>query len=419
MSTTGEIFRAYRYRLYPTPEQESLFRQFSGVCRLVYNLALEQRRDFWRQYRRVTGSQIGYVFQCRELTALRASTDWIEAVPNTMQNQALRDLDKAFGNFFRGKALFPKMRRKIDGERFRYRGREAQTRAIDARWSEVRIPKIGWVRYRDSRPILGQKQNVTISRDALGWHVSFACAVEHEVPANELPAVGIDRGIANTLTLSTGEMLSVPASLDALDRRHRAAQRVLARRKRGSKRRARQLRRCASLSARRARIRLDWHHKAALGIAKRFGVVVLEDLKIANMTASAKGTAETPGRNVRQKAGLNRSILNQGWGIFDTILDYKLEERGGRLVKNNPAYSSQECSECGCIDPRNRKSQAVFGCVGCGSIKHADHNAAIVILSRNTASERVEGTNCRPGEARTRGTRNRPENPLIKVGGRC
>jgi putative transposase len=398
------ILRGFRYKLVPSAEHAASFRQFAGVCRLVFNLGLEQRRDWYRQFERATGLKLNYVAQARELTALRAEFDWISAVSQTCQQQALRDLDRAFGNFFAGRARFPTPRRKGIDDGFRFQGREVETRPLNGKWSEVRLPKIGWVKFRDTRPMRGVCKNATISHDALGWYIAFAQEIEHEAPANICPAVGIDRGVANTLALSNGEMLSVPASLGAVDQQHRAAQRVLARRKRGSNRRARQLRRCAKLAARRARIRRDWHHKAALNIAQRFGTVVLENLRIVNMTASAKGTVAEPGRNVRQKAGLNRSILNQGWFGFETILAYKLAERGGA---------------CGCIDKGSRESQARFACVRCGHEAHADTNAALEILRRNTASMRREGLHQRPVELRTEKGCEPLGNPRPSRRGRC
>lgn len=413
------MLRGFRYKLDPTPEQEALFRQFAGVCRLVYNLALEQRRDWSRHYERKTGRKLNYVAQARELTALRAEFDWIAAVSQTCQQQALRDLDKAFANFFAGRARYPTPRRKGVNDAFRFQGREVETKRLNGRWSAVRLPKIGWVKFRDTRPTRGIVKNVTVSLDALGWHVSFACEIEHVAPINIRPSVGIDRGVANTLALSTGERLSLPRSLEAIERRKRRAQRALARKKRGSQRRAKALRRVARLSARMARIRRDWTHKTALYIANRFGAVALEDLKIRNMTTSARGTVEAPGRNVRQKAGLNRSILNQGWGGFETILAYKMEERGGTLVCVDPAYTSQTCSECGAVDRESRESQALFVCRHCGFRAHADHNAAINILRRNTASMRMEEGHKLSGEVRT-GSRFPPaENPPASAGGRC
>jgi putative transposase len=284
----------------------------------------------------------------------------------------------------------------------------------------VRLPKIGWVKFRDTRPIRGAVQNATIAGGADGWHISFACEIEHEAPQNGRPAVGIDRGVATTLALSTGEMVSVPVSLDWIEAAKRRAQRVLSRRKRGSRRYTRQRRRMARLQARARRIRLDFHHRAALDIAQRFSVAVLEDLRIKNMTASASGTVAEPGRRVRQKAGLNRAILNQGWGAFDLILTYKMEERGGRVMTIDPALTSQTCSACGVVDARSRKNQAAFECIACGHRDHADVNAAKTILRRwNTSHLCIEGLHQRPVEVRT-GRRLTPsENPRPSERGRC
>jgi putative transposase len=384
------MLRGYRYRLYPTPEQEELLRQFVGVCRFIYNLALEQRQREWTGYRDC-GMRLDYFQQSKELTQLRAEVDWIRAVPRWCEEQALRDLDAAYAAFFAGRGRYPSFCRKGDREAVRFHARDCRVAKLNARWATVRIPNIGEVKFRHTRA-MGETRNVTVSCDGLGWHVSFACVVEvPEAAASHLPSVGIDRGVANTLALSTGEMLSLPKSLATVERQHRKAQRVLARRVRGSNRRRQALRRCARLAARRARIRRDWQHRASTDIARRFGAVVMEDLKIQNMTA--KGTG---------KRGLNRSILNQGWGTFATLLAYKLEQRGGSLVLINPAYTSQTCSECGTIDRESRESQADFHCRHCGHHMHADENAARNILRLgNTQSLGVEGLHQRPREALT------------------
>jgi len=414
------IHRGYRYKLKPTPTQEHLFAQFAGVCRLIYNLALEQRRDHWRSFKRQTGTNISYTGQARELTSLRAEHDWIAAVHVTPQQQALRDLDRAYQNWFNGISKYPSPRKKGRNDTFRFQGREVQTRKLNAKWSEVRLPKIGWVRYRDTRPLRGKLNNATISLAPNGWHISFALSIEHDAPANIAPAVGIDRGVANTLALSTGARISVPDSLAVLERRQRRAQRVLCRRKRGSKRYAKARARVSALSAKRARIRKDWHHRISLDLARRFGTVVLEDLNTRNMTASARGTLSEPGRNIRQKSGLNRAILNQGWHIFETLLSYKLTERGGELVKVAAHHTSQTCSACGAVDSRSRKNQASFVCVSCGHFENADTNAAKVILRRNTASMLVEDGYGPAGEARTIGAAQSQTRNLRPLGrGRC
>ena len=227
------IYRGFRFKLDPSDEQETLFRQFSGVCRLVFNLGLEQRRDWYRHYERQTGQRLGFPDQCRQLTDLRAEFNWIAAVYVCCQQQALRDLDRSFSNFFSGRTCFPHPRKKGINDNFRFPGRYVAVRKLNAKWSTVRLPKIGWVKFRDTRPLDGKVLSVTVSHDALGWHVSFACEIEKAIPEALSTSVGIDRGVAVTLALSTGDMRTVPDSLSAVDRRHRAAQRVLARRKKG------------------------------------------------------------------------------------------------------------------------------------------------------------------------------------------
>jgi putative transposase len=377
--------RGDRHRLYATDEQEVLFGQYAGVCRLVYNLALEQRRDWHRQFKANTGHAISYPSQARELTALRAEFKWIAAVSVIPQQQALRDLDKAFGNFFAGRADYPSPRKRGINDSFRFSGRDCEWRKLNAKWGAVTLPKIGEVKFRLTRDIPGTVKNVTVSRDALGWHVVFSTGVEHEAPQNFGPAVGVDRGIVHTVALSDGRFMDMPKErLNALDRRARKQARKMARCKRGSNRRNAAKRNLARTKAKIARVRLHWNHERTTDIARTHGVVVLEALKTRNMTASAAGTVEEPGRKVRRKAGLNRSILNNAWFQFETLLSYKLAERGGMLVKVNPAYTSQTCSCCGTIDKASRENQATFRCGHCGHAANADTNAARNILRAGT-----------------------------------
>lgn len=377
--------RGYKFRLYATAEQEAMFGQYAGVCRLVYNLALEQRRDWWRQFKANTGRSISYPSQARELTLLRAEFDWIAAVSIICQQQALRDLDKAFSNFFAGRADYPTPRKRGINNAFRFSGRDCQWRKLNAKWAAVRLPKIGEVKFRLTRDIPGTVKNVTVTGDALGWHVVFSTEVEHTAPQNFGPAVGIDRGVVHTLALSDGRFMDIPRErLNVLDRRARKQARKLAKSKRGSNRRNAARKVLARTKAKAARLRMHWNHERTTAIAATHGVVVVEDLKTANMTASAKGTAAEPGRKVRQKAGLNRSILNNAWFQFESLLSYKIAERGGELRKVNPAYTSQCCAECGTIDKSSRENQAAFRCGHCGHTANADTNAARNILRAGT-----------------------------------
>jgi len=217
-----------------------------------------------------------------------------------------------------------------------------------------------------------------------------------------LPDVGIDRGVAVFAALSSGELIEPLSAGKKAQRSLARAQRKLARKVKLSNGWRKQKQRIATLQARIARARKDHLHKLSTEIAKNHGTVVIESLRIGNMVRSAKGTAEKPGRNVRAKAGLNRSILDQGWGMFTRFLSWKLPERGGALVEREPAYSSQECSACGLVDPRNRATRDRFLCVGCGHAEHADTNASKVILRRGgTASLPVEAAHERADEAGT------------------
>lgn len=378
--------RGHVYRLYPTPDQETLFRQFAGVCRLVWNLALEQRRVWGRSH------GCNFHTASADLKHLRAEFDWIGAVSQTVQLQTLMDLDKAFANFFAGRAAYPKPRRKGDRDGFRFNGREVATRRLNRRWSEIRLPKIGWVRLRDTRPLVGEVRNATVSLTPLGWQVSVMCRREVAEPVRLPGSVGIDRGVTVPLMLSTGKPILLPASLARLDKQHRRAQRTVSRRKRGSRRYAKAQRRATAIKAKAARVRAHWQHETTTRIADSFGVVSVEALKTRNMTRSARGTIAEPGRNVRAKAGLNRAILNVGWFGFETKLAWKLAERGGEIRRVVAAYTSQTCSACGTVDRRSRESQARFVCTACGFRCNADHNAAINIERLgSTQSLDVEG----------------------------
>ena len=384
-----KLQRGYSFRLYATEDQERTFAQWAGTCRAVYNAALFQRQHFSRK-----GRFVGFFENQSDLKLLRREFEWVAAVSQTAELNALRDLDTAFKNFFARRAGFPKPRRKFQDESFRIEARECPVRRLNASWGAVRLPKIGWIRFRQSRefPEGADFRNVTITRTGGHWHVSFAVQFDEDAIAAPAASVGIDRGVANSIALSTGELASVPIErLRILDRRNRKAQQEAARRKRGSKRYAKARRRAAAYKSKAARIRKHWNHEATRGLVSRFGVVCIEDLKTSNMTASARGTIEEPGRNVRQKAGLNRSILEHGWYQFESFLVYKLAASGGTLVKINPANTSRTCSECGSIDARNRENQAQFRCIECGHEAHADVNAAINILRAGTRpSERAK-----------------------------
>lgn len=371
-------FRGFTYRLKPTFEQEDKFFQFAGVCRLVWNLALEQRRDHWRNYQARTGDNLNYVTQARELTALRREVDFIRAVSQTCQQYVLKALDESYRRFFKGLGGYPNPKKKGVNDAFTFNGREIIVERLNRRWGRVRLPKIGWVKFRMTRNLSGKLTEATVRLTPLGWQISIGSKDCDTRDFATEGVVGVDRGVAVPLMLSDGTSYMMPEMLAVLDRKARKAQRIASRRKRGSRRQAKAQRRVASIRAKQARVRKHWAHVATTEICRKFGTVVIERLSTKNMTKSASGTMENPGKNVAQKRGLNRAILNVGWYQIETMLYYK----ANRLAKVDPRFTSQTCSCCGAADSRSRKSQASFVCSACGFRANADHNAALNILHR-------------------------------------
>jgi len=275
----------------------------------------------------------------------------------------------------------PSWRKAGRNEGFRIVGRERQwdARRVSRHVGEVWVPKAGWVRFRWSRAVLPGARSYRVTLDRAGrWHVAFAVIPASVPDPGNGQVVGIDRGVAISAALSTGDLLHCPG-LTARERtRLRRLQHTLTRAQRGSNRRSRVRHAIARLKARETDRRKDWAEKTSTDLARRFDVIRVEDLKIKNMTRSAKGTRENPGRNVRAKAGLNRGILGSGWGLLVRRLEDKAP---GRVEKISPALTSQRCSACGRVDRGSRESQAVFRCTACGFACHADVNAAINIAA--------------------------------------
>jgi putative transposase len=380
-----------RYRLYPTPMQETVLLGHCAHARYVWNLAVEQR-SWWQPGRRAPG----YVEQCRQLSEARDAFPWLAAGSVIVQQQALRDFHAAYTSWFaslrewrkryarippeeRPAAPSPPSWRKRDvNEGFRVVATGPRhVRRLNRRWAQVLVPKLGWVRFRLSRPVPDAK-SYRVTRDRAGrWHVAFA-AIPAPIPGPSTgEVVGIDRGVTVTLALSDGHTYQAPADRDVT-----RLQRRLARAKGGSKRRAKVKARLARVHARNADARRDWAEKASTEIARGYDLIRLEDLDVGSMTRSGRGTLARPGRRVAQKAGLNGSILRSAWGMFATRLEHKAQ---GRVEKVDPAYTSQRCSRCGTVDRGARESQAAFRCRSCGYRANADHNAARNIAAGHAA----------------------------------
>ncbi len=371
-----------RYRLAPTLAEEAALREHCAHARFIWNLAVEQQ-SWWHPGR---SSAPRYLQQCRQLTEARAEYGWLRAGSQMVQQQALRDFAQAMTNFFAGTHGKPSWRKSGRDEGFRIVAvKPNQVRRISRNVGEVWIPKAGWVRFRWSRSVpKATSYRVTLDR-AGRWHIAFAAAPEPIPPPGTGEVVGVDRGVVISAALSTGEMLNVPVTSPARRRRLRYLQRRMARSRRGSNRRVRVKLAVARMKAREADTCKDWAEKTSTSLARRFDVIRVEDLRIANMTRSARGTVGQPGRNVRAKAALNREILRSGWGLLVRRLEDKAP---GRVEKVNPAFTSQRCSACRHVAAGSRESQALFRCVACGYVCNADVNAARNIAAGHAVTAR-------------------------------
>jgi transposase len=367
----------------PSIEQEAMLLRHCADARYVWNLAVEQQ-SWWRPGR---GSAPGYMEQCQQLTAARADNEWLREGSAVVQQQALRDFAQAMNYFFRGTHGKPSWRKAGRNEGFRIVDTgPGDVRRLNRGWGQVRIPKVGWVRFRWSREVKADIRSFRVTRDRAGrWHVGFTGIPEPITGPGTGRVVGVDRGVAVSAALSTGETLHVPGLTPCERRRLQRLQRQLARAQHASNRRAKVKAATARLKAREADRRKDWAEKLSTRLARDFDVIRIEDLNIAGMTRSAKGTTDAPGRNVSAKAGLNRSILVNGWGLLARRL---ADQAPGRVEKVPPAYTSQQCSACGHIARESRESQALFRCTACSHTCNADVNAARNIAAGHAVNAR-------------------------------
>jgi putative transposase len=312
-----------------------------------------------------------------------------------VQQQALRDFAQAMANFFAGTHRRPTWRKAGRSEGFKIVAvRPHHIRRLSRNVGAVWVPKAGWVRFRWSRDVPAARSYRVTFDQAGRWHIAFT-AIPSAVPGpGNGEIVGIDRGVAVSAALSTGELLNAPRLSRGRQRRLALLQRRLARSQCGSRRRMARKLAIARLRARETDARRDWCEKVSTDLARRFDVICLEDLRITDMIRSAKGTQAEHGRGVRQKAGLNREILRSGWGLLARRLEDKAP---GRLQRVSPAYTSQRCSRCGHVAAGNRKSQAVFVCLTCAVTLHADVNAARNIAAGHAVTAR--GRSGLPGRA--------------------
>jgi len=376
-----EILSAFKYELMPTGQQAHNMRRFAGSCRFVFNKALALQKERYESGEK----KLGYAGLCKQLTEWRngADTPWLKDSPIHPAQQALKDLELAYSNFFAKRADFPRFKKKGNGDSFRYP--DPKQIKLERENGRIFLPKLGWIRYRNSRLALGALRNVTVSSKGGKWFVSVLMRREVEQPLPHGPSTGIDVGIARFATLSDGTFLAPLNSFKKHEQRLAKYQRRMARKTKFSNNWKKAKGRVQRIHSSIANARNDFLHKASTQISKNHAMVCIEDLQVRNMSKSASGTLEAPGRKVAQKKGLNKAILDQGWGEFRRQLEYKTRWNGGEFVAVPAAYTSQTCPCCGHISRENRQTQTLFACVSCGYENNADHVGAINVLAAGLA----------------------------------
>jgi putative transposase len=376
---------AVQNRMYPGPGQIPLLREHCAHARFVWNLAVEQQ-SWWRPGR---GSTPSAAERYRQLARARQAEPWLGIGSSSVQQQALRDFDKAMAAFFDPARPTRKpdyrSRRGIQG----FAVRDTKVRRVSRRWGEVQIPKCGWVQFRWTRPLPARLGMARVTCDSASrWHVSFPAPQPPVARQHTGKTAGVDRGVRTALVTSDGQHYRAPRISRCQAARYLALQRKFSRQRNGSRNRERTRQAMARIAARTADRRKDWAEKISTRLVCDNDLIVLEKLNIPAMTRkpTPKPDPERPGgflpNKARAKAGLSRGILASAWGVLGRRVKDKGEASGVQVVFVNPRFTSQQCHVCGYTDAANRESQAVFACASCGHQDHADRNAALNILAR-------------------------------------
>ena len=370
-----QILKAFKFELMPNGAQIRRLKQFCGCSRFVFNRALAYRNE---QYEADKSFKFSYNKIANLLPEWKRELTWLKDCHSQVLQQALKDLESSFKNFFAKRSDFPKFKRKGEKDSFRF----PQGCKLEQQNNRIYLPKIGWIRYRNSRAIVGEMKNVTVSRKCGKWYISVQTEFEQKTPQPKGGEIGIDMGIVRFATLSNSEHFEPINAFKNLKGKLAKLQRRLKNKVKFSQNWQKLKAKIAKLHHKISNIRKNYLHQISSQISQSHAIVYVEDLQVTNMSKSAKGDVEQYGKNVKQKSGLNRMILDQSWFEFRRQLDYKLLWNGGHLVAVPPQNTSRTCPCCGHTAKDNRQTQAVFECVECGYTENADVAGAINILRR-------------------------------------
>ncbi|WIM81887.1 RNA-guided endonuclease InsQ/TnpB family protein [Gallibacterium anatis] len=373
-----QLRKAFKFEIMPNGNQIRRIKQFCGCSRFVFNRALAWQNE---QYQQDNSFKFSYTKIANLLPQWKKELVWLKECHSQVLQQSLKDLESAFKNFFQQRADFPKFKKKGLKERFRF----PQGCKLEQQNNRLYLPKIGWVRYRNSREVVGEIKNVTVSQKCGRFFVSIQTEFEYEIPTHKGGEIGIDMGVVRFATLSNGEFFEPLNAFKTYKGKLAKLQRQLKNKVKFSQNWQKLKAKIAKLHHKIANCRKDFLHQTSSKISKNHAMIYIEDLQVSNMSKSAKGTAEQHGKNVAAKSGLNQAILDQSWFEFRRQLDYKTQWRGGFLVAVPAQNTSRTCPCCGHISKENRQTQANFGCVECGYTENADVVGALNVLGRGRA----------------------------------
>ncbi|MEH8058835.1 transposase [Gallibacterium anatis] len=373
-----QLRKAFKFEIMPNGSQIRRIKQFCGCSRFVFNRALAWQNE---QYEQDNSFKFSYTKIANLLPQWKKELVWLKECHSQVLQQSLKDLESAFKNFFQKRADFPKFKKKGVKESFRF----PQGCKLEQNNNRIWLPKIGWVRYRNSREVIGEIKNVTVSQKCGRFFVSIQTEFEYQIPIHNGGEIGIDMGVARFATLSNGEFFEPLNAFKTYKGKLAKLQKRLKNKVKFSQNWQKLKAKIAKLHHKIANCRKDFLHKISTQISKNHAMIYIEDLQVANMSKSAKGTAEQHGKNVAAKSGLNRAILDQSWFEFRRQLDYKTQWQGGFLVAVPPQNSSRTCPCCGHVAKENRQTQANFECVECGYTENADVVGALNVLTRGRA----------------------------------
>lgn len=381
----------YKIKLKLSKVQEDRISSWIGACRLVYNIGLEIRKEAWKN-KQQNISEYELINQLPDIKNI----NWIADVPSQSLQNSLERLSGSYKNFFRtikSGGGFPKFKSKktYNSILFKQGNLNGKNPSIElTSKNKIRLPKIGELPFfKDKSLIVGKIKTATIIKEQTGFFICIVCdeVVKSISNPDESQVIGIDMGVANFCVDSNGNLIENPKHFKKYEAKLRIENRSLSRKKQFSGRWKKQAKKLGLLHHKIANVRKDFLHKESTKMAKKYHTVYLEDLNIKNMSKSVKPKQDENGKFIRNgqnaKSGLNKSILDCGWGMFRTMLEYKTN-----VIRVDPKYTSQTCNECGTKDAKSRLTQSEFVCTNCGHVSHADVNAAKNIMSKGIALNR-------------------------------